>query len=685
MPGGAHRAAVARRGDRSTRSGVTDLRQAGVFALVTSGCQARSPIRGCDFGPGADPACRLPIKPRRPFILARARCMSCGVDAAASDARHPQVTDKPPSLRETARRYRTSRSADRIRVRRSHCPCDDRRGALRGVAVTTSTSASREATSCASGPTAPAACVGVRAATGPACASATWPRTATGSTTRRSSTARAARRVGGRYRRDSSMVAFPAELDGERSGLVDTDLIELAAAHGVATSYRDGERQASRSTRSRRPGAGLLDVDAAAAATARRPRWPPARDQAAAGAAARHHRRTAAAVRAAAARARRADRRRGHAAATVTELPADLAPGWYRLDWSTTAGHDVTWSPRRRCRETPRSWGWMLQLYALHSAGSWGIGDLGDLRDVRRWTGREHGAGAVLLNPLHAITPGPAGAGVAVHAVEPAVRNPLALRITDLAAYRARRRRHPGRGRRAAPGRRRRPDRARPGVGGQARGARAAVARRPGGRSPSDAPDDLWQFAMFCALAERYGGPVEPLARGAAAPGGARTSTAAAPSWPRGSPSTPGCRTGAASSWPTCAAAAREVGRAGRARPRRRLRPGGRRRLGAAGRARAWACTSARRRTRSASRARTGACRRGGRTGSTPPATPPTATCCGPCCGTPTGCGSTTSPGCGGCGGCRRASPRTAAPTCTTTPRHARGARRWRRTGPARW
>ena len=43
-----------------------------------------------------------------------------------------------------------------------------------------------------------------------------------------------------------------------------------------------------------------------------------------------------------------------------------------------------------------------------------------------------------------------------------------------------------------------------------------------------------------------------------------------------------------------------------------------------------WACTSVPRRTPSASRARTGGCRRGARTGSTPPATPPTATCCAP-------------------------------------------------------
>ena len=50
----------------------------------------------------------------------------------------------------------------------------------------------------------------------------------------------------------------------------------------------------------------------------------------------------------------------------------------------------------------PETWGWMLQLYALHSADSWGMGDLGDLR---AFVGRAGRPGLVLLNPLHAVTP----------------------------------------------------------------------------------------------------------------------------------------------------------------------------------------------------------------------------------------------------------------------------------------
>ena len=90
----------------------------------------------------------------------------------------------------------------------------------------------------------------------------------------------------------------------------------------------------------------------------------------------------------------------------------------------------------RRVPPTPATWGWMLQLYALRSARSWGIGDLGDLQEFLAWTAAEHGAGAVLLNPLHA--PGP------THPIQPSpytpssrrFANPLALRIEDLDAYR---------------------------------------------------------------------------------------------------------------------------------------------------------------------------------------------------------------------------------------------------------
>ncbi len=60
----------------------------------------------------------------------------------------------------------------------------------------------------------------------------------------------------------------------------------------------------------------------------------------------------------------------------------------------------------RACPQPPRSWGWMAQLYAVRSRHSWGMGDLRDLARLAMWSGHEAGAGFVLVNPLHAASPG---------------------------------------------------------------------------------------------------------------------------------------------------------------------------------------------------------------------------------------------------------------------------------------
>ncbi len=51
-----------------------------------------------------------------------------------------------------------------------------------------------------------------------------------------------------------------------------------------------------------------------------------------------------------------------------------------------------------------RAWGWAIQLYAVRSRESWGVGDFADLRRFARWS---HAAGAslLLLNPLGAQRP----------------------------------------------------------------------------------------------------------------------------------------------------------------------------------------------------------------------------------------------------------------------------------------
>jgi 4-alpha-glucanotransferase len=284
---------------------------------------------------------------------------------------------------------------------------------------------------------------------------------------------------------------------------VDTDLIELAAAHGVATSYRGDRRtlvEVDEDVVVRV--LGLLDVDATspearAAALAR------ARERAATGALPGTIAHRPDAVRPLPGPGVLIDGTGTRI--DVTELPADLEPGYYRLEMvEEELGAEVTVVVAPAALpETPRSWGWMLQLYALHSQGSWGIGDLGDLRDFVEWTGREQGADAVLLNPLHAITPVPP---VQPSPYTPSSRRfatPLALRVTDLDLYRE-----------ASDDVRAQVDALRPDAGDRIDHDRVWAAKRSacellwhaaGRPEPIAAPDDLWQFAIFCALAERYG------------------------------------------------------------------------------------------------------------------------------------------------------------------------------------
>ncbi|MGZ2356268.1 4-alpha-glucanotransferase [Streptomyces sp. 372A] len=63
-------------------------------------------------------------------------------------------------------------------------------------------------------------------------------------------------------------------------------------------------------------------------------------------------------------------------------------------------------APARAPQPPARTHGFLVQLYSLLSARSWGMGDLGDLADLASWSGRRLGAGFVQVNPLHAAVPG---------------------------------------------------------------------------------------------------------------------------------------------------------------------------------------------------------------------------------------------------------------------------------------
>ena len=114
-------------------------------------------------------------------------------------------------------------------------------------------------------------------------------------------------------------------------------------------------------------------------------------------------------------------------------LPSDVPPGYHTLRRLRDGQATRLIVTPASCHVPPelRAWAWAVQLYATRSRDSWGMGDLADLHALGRWA-RELGAGALLVNPLHAPLPG--------HPQEPSpyfpssrlYRNPLYLRIEDV-------------------------------------------------------------------------------------------------------------------------------------------------------------------------------------------------------------------------------------------------------------
>ncbi|WP_319452434.1 MULTISPECIES: 4-alpha-glucanotransferase [unclassified Mycobacterium] len=94
------------------------------------------------------------------------------------------------------------------------------------------------------------------------------------------------------------------------------------------------------------------------------------------------------------------------------ELPADLPLGYHELhaqagsaDNSTTLIVSPAAVTMPAALGSARTWGLATQLYSVRSERSWGIGDLTDLTDLAVWSAARHGAGFILVNPLHAAAP----------------------------------------------------------------------------------------------------------------------------------------------------------------------------------------------------------------------------------------------------------------------------------------
>ncbi|NUT93015.1 MAG: 4-alpha-glucanotransferase [Saccharothrix sp.] len=200
-------------------------------------------------------------------------------------------------------------------------------------------------------------------------------------------------------------------------------------------------------------------------------------------------------------------------------LPAVPPLGYHRLGDRT-----VIVAPRE-LPPVPKTWGWMLQLYAMRSDDSWGMGDFADLATIARRSAADLGAGVLLVNPVQAVSP---TVPVERSPYSPSSRrfaNPLYLRIADTDAYRQ-----------ADDDTRRRVDALRPDndtdlidydavwtakkaalellweaelsdrAGTMSPGGASAGLSYPRGTMETGAGGrDLHDFARFCALAEKHG------------------------------------------------------------------------------------------------------------------------------------------------------------------------------------
>jgi 4-alpha-glucanotransferase len=113
-------------------------------------------------------------------------------------------------------------------------------------------------------------------------------------------------------------------------------------------------------------------------------------------------------------------------------LPEDVPFGYHRLLREDDQEVTLVVSPGRcHLPEDLRGWGWAAQLYAVRSARSWGMGDLGDLRRLARWAAQQQ-ATMMLLNPLHAPLPVLPQQPSPYYPSTRRYRNPLYLRVEDV-------------------------------------------------------------------------------------------------------------------------------------------------------------------------------------------------------------------------------------------------------------
>jgi 4-alpha-glucanotransferase len=123
----------------------------------------------------------------------------------------------------------------------------------------------------------------------------------------------------------------------------------------------------------------------------------------------------------------------GTTRAAGSHLPRDLPLGYHELTSRDSGAKIRLIVTPGQCYlpESLFTWGWAVQLYAVRSKKSWGIGDLADLQTLARWSSRL-GAGTMLINPLHAPLPTPQQQPSPYYPSTRLYRNPLYLRVEDV-------------------------------------------------------------------------------------------------------------------------------------------------------------------------------------------------------------------------------------------------------------
>ncbi len=93
-------------------------------------------------------------------------------------------------------------------------------------------------------------------------------------------------------------------------------------------------------------------------------------------------------------------------------LNDDIPAGYHTLtftDRKRTISCALLCAPARipvpQAVQDQQRWGWMAQMYSVRSAGSWGVGDYGDLRMLASDAAAKSGADFMLINPIHASAP----------------------------------------------------------------------------------------------------------------------------------------------------------------------------------------------------------------------------------------------------------------------------------------